>query len=383
MVYWSTIIGVLFGIYLAWPCAFDPQEFVTGNPPALSGAYNPSKCSLKADTRQRLHLPQLVGPESLVFDTKGNMYAGTLYGGVYKVSSLNTPPVLLTTMRTLKCENTESKECGRPLGLRMLNNDTLLVVDLFHGLFSVNTDTGATRLLLEGGDLIAGQEMTMLNDLDVDLETQTVYVSQITQRWPFPRLNYEFVEGTCTGRILSYHIPTGEADEVATGLCFPNGVQLSKDGQSLLFTESTRFRLSQLSLEKNTSSSSSTNTTTVLDDNIAGIPDNIRPHPDGGYLVAVPSLRTKVKSTELLNRWPLLRRLIWKITPGFAYSFIEDAMVYGMCLHYHNNGTILDTYHFHDVDNFRHISQCTVAPDKKTMYVSSRVDSGVVVMPIA
>lgn len=51
----------------------------------------------------------------------------------------------------------------------------------------------------------------------------------------------------------------------------------------------------------------------VLDDNTVGIPDNIRGHPGGGFLVAVPTLRDRGRQLEWTFAWPTIRALIWKV----------------------------------------------------------------------
>ena len=52
-----------------------------------------------------------------------------------------------------------------------------------------------------------------------------------------------FFEGKCTGRLFRYEINTKKIETLVEGLCFANGVQLSKDEKMLVLAESLPRRI--------------------------------------------------------------------------------------------------------------------------------------------
>ena len=71
-------------------------------------------------------------------------------------------------------DDEEHEECGRPLGLRLLDDTTLLVIDIHIGLLSISTVTGDTEVLVKQGEVVDGLPVVRLNDLDVDLDKRQV-----------------------------------------------------------------------------------------------------------------------------------------------------------------------------------------------------------------
>ena len=50
--------------------------------------------------------------------------------------------------------------------------------------------------------------------------------------------------GTCTGRLFAYDVATKEIRTVIDGLCFANGVQLTRDEKTVIVPETARYRVS-------------------------------------------------------------------------------------------------------------------------------------------
>ena len=78
------------------------------------------------------------GPESILVEDDGQtLYTGTLDGKLVKiVNGSVAKQIALLNVENITCGTiANEKICGRPLGLRRLNAQFLLVADAYHGLF--------------------------------------------------------------------------------------------------------------------------------------------------------------------------------------------------------------------------------------------------------
>jgi sugar lactone lactonase YvrE len=116
----------------------------------------------------------------------------------------------------------------------------LVVADAFLGLHTIDTDTGASRVLIGRTDPIG---VTLFNDLDISADGATVFVSDSSTRFPLPLLLLDMMEMRGTGRLLQYDAGSGKSKVLMSGLGFANGVQLHPDGVSVLVVETWMLRI--------------------------------------------------------------------------------------------------------------------------------------------
>lgn len=120
----------------------------------------------------------------------------------------------------------EEPSCGRPLGIRVGPNGTLFVADAYLGVFEVNPTTGksgsgetpppavleipslflffpsageATRLV-SGGQVVAGRQLSFINDLAVTQDGKKVYFTSSSSRWQRRDYMQLIMEATADGR---------------------------------------------------------------------------------------------------------------------------------------------------------------------------------------
>lgn len=112
---------------------------------------------------------------------------------------------------------------------------------------------------------------------------------------------------------------TGQYSHIMDGLRFPNGIELSSDGKSILLVETMKLRILRIP--------SDGGEVTVFSDGLPGVPDNIKASPRGGYWVPVSNLRDEPLSVLLFNylpAYPCIRQLasnVWLlIFLYFLYS---------------------------------------------------------------
>ncbi|XP_076822369.1 adipocyte plasma membrane-associated protein-like isoform X2 [Clavelina lepadiformis] len=186
-------------------------------------------------------------PESIV-EHKGNLYTGLADGRIVKIhpsedGALGAGKVeYLTNGIIPKAEKTtEDINHGRALGIRIHDND-LYVADAIYGLYKLDLNSKEITILVRPSD--TNPPMKFPDDLDITADGKIVYFSDASYRCPITTLINEALEGTCTSRIFKYHVFTHKLETVMTGLCFGNGVQLTKDEKTLIIPETTRYRVS-------------------------------------------------------------------------------------------------------------------------------------------
>uniref|UniRef100_A0A914LCI7 Uncharacterized protein n=1 Tax=Meloidogyne incognita TaxID=6306 RepID=A0A914LCI7_MELIC len=135
--FWKTLIVItavitaLFGVFVYLNEEFEPVVYRLPPPPSLKGPLKPNNYLRNA---QMLLKGQILGPESLVVEKDGKktvIYTGTWDGKLLKIvngiveKSLKIKP----GKKTFACGATYHTEpkCGRPLGIRRLNERGFIV----------------------------------------------------------------------------------------------------------------------------------------------------------------------------------------------------------------------------------------------------------------
>ncbi|CAL8070668.1 unnamed protein product [Calicophoron daubneyi] len=265
------------------------------------------------------------GPESLVF-VNGSLYTGVSEGKILRVNG--------TDVHVFANFCLSNGDCGRPAGMRLsLNKKQFFVVDSVLGIYLVSLLNG------EGTSKKVFPQMnesgfSFLNDLDV-LTNGNLLVSQSSTKYSVRQFPYELMEGKPNGRLLVVNPNVGAWRVLTPDLHIPNGVQLHRDGNSVLVAESGKFRVLRISLTDGSK--------TVFADGLPGMPDNIRLSPRGGYWVPVSLLRTSFHGRvfDWLFARPSLRRIVFKFAIKFYPSFLE-AISSSMLLRLDEDGKIVE-----------------------------------------
>ncbi|KAK9725122.1 hypothetical protein RND81_05G123900 [Saponaria officinalis] len=289
---------------------------------------------------------QVFGPESLEFDPLGHgPYTGLADGRVVRwmgeelgwetfatVSphwsmKLCGKGVDSTTQKQWKVE----QQCGRPLGLRFdQKNGKLYIADAYYGLLVVGPKGGlATPLATH----VNGKPILFANDLDIH-KNGSIFFTDTSMR--YNRVNHFLIllEGEATGRLLRYDPTTKDTHVVLDGLAFPNGVQLSKHQNFLLFTETTNCRLLRLWIE-----GPKTGTIDVVA-NLPGFPDNVRVNENGEFWVAIDCCRTSSQEWLIHNPW--LRWIYFRLPIPMKYlARMMGMKMYTVISLFNENGEIL------------------------------------------
>ncbi|XP_052469700.1 adipocyte plasma membrane-associated protein-like isoform X1 [Carassius gibelio] len=301
----SLVLFPLLVLVFLLESPIHPEVFSLNEPPLMTGCYEPN---LKLRQAERLFEDLLIGPESLA-NIGDVFYTGTADGKILKIEGRNIH--VLATLGKPPCGSQEHEHtCGRPLGIRVGPNGTLLVADAYLGLFEVNPVTGEVKSLVSTGKMIGGQRLGFVNDLDVTRDGKKVYFTDSSSRWQRRDFMHLIMEATADGRLLEYDTESREVTVMMENLRFPNGIQLFPDEESVLVAETTMARIRRIHVSGLIKGGMDT-----FIDNLPGFPDNIRRSSSGGYWVSMSAVRPNpgFSMLDFLSQRPWLKKLIFKL----------------------------------------------------------------------
>nr|XP_033468705.1 adipocyte plasma membrane-associated protein [Epinephelus lanceolatus] len=231
------LLPLLF-IILILESPIQPDVFSLKEPPLMKGCWEPN---LKLREAQRLFEDQIIGPESIA-NIGDVLFTGTADGKIVKLVGRRIHTV--TRLGKLPCGSREDEPtCGRPLGIKVGPNGTLIVADAYLGVFEVNPTTGEATRLVTGGQVVAGRKLSFINDVAVTQDGKKVYFTDSSSRWQRRDYLNLIMEATADGRVLEYDTESRELTVVMENLRFPNGLHLLPDEESVLVAETTMARI--------------------------------------------------------------------------------------------------------------------------------------------
>jgi len=231
-----------------------------------------------------------VGPEDVAVDGSGAVYTGTNDGWVLRLTDGGRSITRIV--------NTG----GRPGGIEVDADGSLVVCDMYRGLLRVDTESGAVTTLVAADGPVS---LTFTNNCDVAADG-SVYFTDSSDKYQVHNFKGDLLEGVPRGRLLRWS-PDGSVDVVVSGLRFANGVGLAADDSYALVAETGGYCLTKVWLNGERAGQRET-----LVDNLPGIPDNIGAGSDGVFWVAMPSERNALLD-RLLPRPGVLRKAIWAL----------------------------------------------------------------------
>lgn len=288
-------------LYLAfWPVDIEPVAWSPPAAPALAGPYAPNG-RLKEVVRLAEGLGR--GPESIAFDRMGRLVTGYEDGRIVRFARDGKNPTVIA--------NTG----GRPLGLDYDLTGNLYVADAAKGLLRITPDGAVAALATEA----EGGAFRFTNDLAV-ARTGVVYFTDSSMRFGAGEAVTDIFEHRPTGRLMAFDPRSGSLRVLMRGLQYANGVALSADQQSVAVVETGWYRVHRYWL-----AGPKAGTSEILIANLPGFPDNITARPDGGFWLALFTVRNP--AADRLAGWPFLRKVVWRLPQSVQpepkrYSFV-------------------------------------------------------------
>ncbi len=220
----------------------------------------------------------------------GWVYTGTEDGAIFKVAPDGSSTRQVTATG------------GRPLGLELFPEGSLLVCDARRGLLRVDPVTGEV-LVLEHS--VEGERMVFCNNAAIAADGG-IWFTDSSRLFPIEQWKDDFVQNTRTGRLL-HRAPDDSVTVVLDGLAFANGVALAAD-ESFVAVAETGAR----TVVRHWLTGPRAGSRDLLVDDLPGYPDNISRGSDGLIWVTIASPRDPV--VEKIQRGPKwLRRQVTRL----------------------------------------------------------------------
>ena len=156
-------------------------------------------------------------------------------------------------------------------------------------------------------DRVGDSPLVFVNHLDI-ADDGTIWFSDSSQRFKGNAL-LEMMEGSATGRLLSYDPRTGKTNVHLDGLRFANGVSVGPDDEFVLVSESLAARVTRLWIRGPRHGEIDT-----FIEGLPGYPDNIAYNDSGLFWIALPTQR--LETWERLAKRPVLRAMLMRLPSG-------------------------------------------------------------------
>ncbi|XP_064486172.1 uncharacterized protein LOC135398717 [Ornithodoros turicata] len=348
--------------FLPVPLAFEPKAFVS----TLPKFEGPLAQNTKLDDVEYLLKDVVYGPESMDVHN-GFIYTGTIGGYIVRTTG-STRSTETVAKLGKKCGGRwEEEVCGRPLGLRFDKSGRLFVMDAYYGINVVDVKTGFVSPLVPGGVEVGNKPFLFGNDLVIDDTDGSIYFTETSGKWPLNKIVYSIMEHENSGRLLKYNPATKKVTVLLEDLYTPNGIELSYDNKSVLFSELTKKRVLRYHIKGEREGDLD-----VFADKLPGEVDNIRRSKSGGYWLAFACGRSRDSPivADRLGEFPLVRkslvRFLYLLGSALKYvtryydapalkdvaAQLENAWVvyetlpkYGLIVEVNKNGEVVQSLH--------------------------------------
>ncbi len=285
-------IALVLAYLLVWPVPIEPLAWRAPPNPGYTGAFAINK---RLAGVELLPIGPDHGPEDVVLDDRGRIYAATAGGHILRLAPDGTDPKVWAVPG------------GRPLGIAFDRAGNLIVADAYRGLLAVDTDANVRELVTR----VDGVPLGYVNNVDVG-SSGRIYFSDASRRFSarelgtYPASLLDLMEHRRSGRLLMHDPATGHTEVLLEGLSFANGVAVAPDEAFVLIAETGEYRVWRHWLTGPERGRSE-----PLIEALPGFPDNLTTGLDGRFWIGLISPRNRM--LDALSERPMLRKMVQRL----------------------------------------------------------------------
>lgn len=297
---------LLAAYLLFWPIELDPVAWTPPTPPSMSSG--PYAANDRLRGVQRI-ADGIEGPEGIAVDVEGQVYAGLEDGRLLRFAPDFSSCLVL------------DHTGGRPLGLALAPDGSLLIADANNGLMSLGNG-GQLRSLSREADGVA---LGFTDDLDVAPQSRQVYFSDASTKFGYGRHMEDLMEHGRHGRLLRYDLDSGTTTTLLRDRAFANGVAVGPDESYVLLNETWEYKVTRYWLKGDRAGQTDT-----FIDNLPGYPDNLSFNGRDRFWVALYAPRNALLDRYLPRPW--LRAVMARLPAALRPKPEKQAHVVGLDL---------------------------------------------------
>ncbi|ESN92076.1 hypothetical protein HELRODRAFT_181856 [Helobdella robusta] len=331
---WKLLIAMMvvlicllsFVVYLYFkslPADYMPSPYSLPPPPRLEGEL---EVNYKLERATKFLEGLIVGPEFIIIKDD-HLYTGTANGSVVEINDRGGIRVITNLGKP-------------PCGMEFDADGFLIVCDAYLGIFKVDIVTGHSQLIVSPEPALQSslspssssssvRRTNFINDLELDDDGNVYYTdSSVFERRDF----------VLDVLLLRYNAMTNRVEVLKGNLDFPNGILLSKYGDYILISETSRARILKYYLK-----GIHLRQTYTFVDNLPCLPDNLQRTDRGTILVACGNLRYDQKRfnfVDFLQEKIWLRALLMKLPIKPILGLIPHG---SMLMEFSESGKVLKT----------------------------------------
>lgn len=227
-------------------------------------------------------------PEDVLVLPDGSLLTGVAGGRILHITNEQDIEVIADTR-------------GRPLGLELLSDRTVLICDSTQGLLKLDLDSRTLETLIPKGE----HALSFCNNASIASDGR-IFFSDSSQRHGFAQASTDVLDSIPTGRLLCRH-PDGRVEVLLDKLLFANGVVLAPDESFVLVAETGGMCITRLWLTGAKAGQRDHFVTAMV-----GLPDNLSVGSDGLVWVGLVAPNNK-KLQQLLAAPKWLRLILARI----------------------------------------------------------------------
>lgn len=309
------MLPLLALLYLiAWPAPIDPVAWQPPSAPSLDQGLYARADGLQGV--QRLLDGGVKGPEAVAFDGQGRLYTGLVDGRVV----------------SLRADGSDCREVarteGRPLGLQVQSDGSVVVADALKGLLRIEAD-GRIQVLARDAE---GIGFGFADDVAIDARGRML-LSDASWKFGYGQHQLDALEHGARGRLVMHDPDKRLSVTLLAERQFANGVTLGPDEAYVLLNETTEYKITRYWLK-----GEKAGTVDTFAENLPGFPDNLSFNGTDRFWVALYGPRDAL--LDALAPMPFLRSVVSRLPQVLMPEAARQGFILGLDL----DGKVVEQY---------------------------------------